>query len=377
MERFIEKIISILEKKTIIKNVFSVPKDSFKTEKFQKEVENIQRYKYHYISDIDSYIEYFEKHFPEDFKSTDEYSDLHNLIINAPVCRFEDASLYEVAYCKILMLLYVVQGYIEIDYSKETLSKYSNNYFRGQSNYSYGLLPSFYRDLKYEGVINYDSLDQIYKSTSFFNKYTKHIERISNINYSFLAFIQHAVAYSPFLDFSEDLNIALIFATESEGKNYNSYLQTDAGLYSFHPHNTITSNENIDDIIREHNVQYCSKKLNYSSKIFGKPILECGIDDFNVELYSFTSPTNDRMKYQKGVFLYFKKCVIVNKELFFPYSCGFITKSKIPCKANLKKTSKSSFAKEEIYNEIVANHPSLDINHLMNPYQAFSEYTRR
>jgi len=95
MERFIEKIISILEKKTIIKNVFSVPKDSFKTEKFQKEVENIQRYKYHYISDIDSYIEYFEKHFPEDFKSTDEYSDLHNLIINAPVCRFEDASLYE------------------------------------------------------------------------------------------------------------------------------------------------------------------------------------------------------------------------------------------------------------------------------------------
>ena len=64
MERFIEKIISILEKKTIIKNVFSVPKDSFKTEKFQKEVENIQRYKYHYISDIDSYIEYFEKHFP-------------------------------------------------------------------------------------------------------------------------------------------------------------------------------------------------------------------------------------------------------------------------------------------------------------------------
>ena len=35
MERFIEKIISILEKKTIIKNVFSVPKDSFKTEKFQ------------------------------------------------------------------------------------------------------------------------------------------------------------------------------------------------------------------------------------------------------------------------------------------------------------------------------------------------------
>ena len=376
MERFIEKIISILEKKTIIKNVFSVPKDSFKTEKFQKEVDRIPRYKNQYISDIDSYIEYFEKHFPEDFKSTDEYSDLHNLIINDPVCKFDDASLYEVAYCKILMLLYVVQGYIEIDYSKEKISKYSNSYFRGQSNYNYGLLPSLYRDLKYDGVIDYNNLDQLYKATPFFNKYSQHIEHVSNINYSFLAFIQHAVAYSPFLDFSEDLNIALVFASTSEGKNYNSYLQTDAGLYSFHPHETITLTENIDNTIREHNVQYCSKRLTYTSKIFGKPLLECDINDFNVELYSFTSPTNDRMKYQKGVFLYFKKCVIVNKELFFPYSCGYITKSKIPCKANSKKATVISSCKEDIYNEIVSKNPSLDISHLMNPYQAFSEYTR-
>jgi hypothetical protein len=376
MNRFIESILTVLEKKTIIKNVFSIPKEGFRSQKFIQQVDKTQRHKNQYISDIDSYIEYFKKHFPEEFKSAEEYSDLNSLLLNPPVCKFDDATIYEVAYCKILMLLYVVQGYIETDYSNEALIKNPNSYFRGQSNYSYGLLPSIYRDLKYEGVIDYHTLDRMYKDTSFFNKYNHHIERISNVNYSFLAFIQHAVAYSPFLDFSEDLNIALIFATTSEGLNYNSYLQTDAGLYSFHPHNTVIPNENIDEIIKEHNVQYCSKRLNFASKIFGKSLLECGIDDFNVELYSFTSPTNDRMKYQKGVFLYFKKCVIVNKELFFPYSCGYITKSKIPCKLNLKKSPKSIPSKEEIYNNIVTHSPSLDINHLLNPYQAFTEYTR-
>ena len=284
MARYIENILNILEKKSIIRNIFTISRESYRNEKFQKEVDKLDRNKIDYISDIDSYIEYFEKHFPEEFKSTDEYDDLHQLLMQSPVCKFEDATIYEVAYCKILMLLYVVQGYIEIDYSAEITSKNPNAYFRGQSDYSYGLLPSFYRDLKYDGIIDYNSLNQLYKNTPFVEKYNQHIEHISDINYSFLAFIQHAIAYSPFLDFSEDINIALIFATSAEGKNYNTFLQKDAGLYSFHPHNTIVFSQNIDNIIKEHEVQYCAKKLNFSSTIFGKPLLNCGIDDFGVEL---------------------------------------------------------------------------------------------
>lgn len=375
MERFVDRIINILEKNTAIKNVFVISKERY-NEKFRHEVDRLERNKMAYISDIDNYFEYFEKHFPNDHKESSEYIDFHQLIVNKPICWFDDASLYELAYCKLLTLLYVVQGYIETDLPLSDGFKKSTTYYRGQSDYSYKLLPSLYRGLRKDGVIDFAKLSKMYQDTFFFEKYCNHIEKISHVNYSFISFIQHAVAYSPLLDFSEDKDIALVFASASDGKNYNAYQQTDAGLYSFYSHGSITSNKDIDSIIKEQQVQYYSGKLKYSSTIFGKPLLECDIDDFSVDLYSFSAPTNDRMKYQKGVFLYFQKCVIVNGELFFPYSFGYIAKSKIPCKETVNKSKLSIASKEDIYNTIVNNNPSLDMNHLLNPYLTFGEYTR-
>lgn len=375
MERFVDRIISILEKNVAIKNVLVISRDRY-NDKFKDEVDKLQRNKISYVSDIDRYFDYFEKHFPDEYKESSEYIDFHQLIITKPVCGFEDASLYEVAYCKLLILLYVVQGYIETDIPLSKEETKSTIYYRGQTDYGYKLLPSLYRGLRGDGIIDFAQLSKMYKDTPFFEKYQNHIENISGVNYSFISFIQHAVAYSPLLDFSEDKNIALVFATASDGKNYNAYQQTDAGLYSFYSHGSISSNEDIDSIIKKQQVQYYSGKLKVSSTVFGKPLLGCDIDDFSVELYSFSSPTNDRMKYQKGVFLYFKKCVIVNGELFFPYSFGYIAKSKILCKETAKKAKIYVEPKDIIYNNIVNANPSLELNHLLNPYLTFGEYTR-
>lgn len=375
MERFVDRIINLLEKNDIIKNVLAIPQDRY-NDRFKSEVEKLQRDKISYISDCDRYFDYFEKHFPDEYKESSEYIDFHQLIITKPVCAFQEASLYEVAYCKLLILLYVVQGYIETDIPLSSPKTKSTIYYRGQPDYGYQLLPSLYRGLQGSGIIDFAQLCDMYKKTPFFEKYQNHIEYIPEINYSFISFLQHAVSYSPLLDFSENREIALIFATTSEGKNYNAYQHTDAGLYTFYSHENISSSEDIDSIIKKQQVQYYSGKFKVSSTVFEKPLLECDIDDFSVELYSFSAPTNDRMKYQKGVFLYFKKCVIVHGVLFFPYSFGYIAKSKIPCAVTARKSKSIVESKETIYNKIVNANPALDMNHLMNPYFTFGEFTR-
>lgn len=373
MGRFVNELIDYLERQKIIKNVLVISSSKKRyDDNFLEFIYNSKYKRNDYINDIEDFLDYFKKHFPNDYKNSKEYMDFNqNYIENKPSCAFEDAALEELAYCKILLLLFVTQGCVEIELNEKEKEN-SNLCYRGHSNCNYNLLPSIYRGLNFNGIVDYDKLNEMYVKSQLLKKYSRHIRTVESIDYEFLSFIQHAISYSPLLDFSQDRNIAMVFATSPEGKNYNTYSQTDAELYTLYLKDADNKELDYDVLLKDYCIQYYSNKLKKLSTIFGKALPECSIEDFSVDLRGFIKPTNDRMIYQKGIFLFLKKAVFVNGTLFFPYSLGYIAKSKIPCEKNAKN---GRLSKEKIYNEIIKNDSSIDLEHLLNPYQAFAEYT--
>ncbi|MBO4623365.1 MAG: FRG domain-containing protein [Bacilli bacterium] len=100
---------------------------------------------------------------------------------------------------------------------RELHNKKDNTYYRGHRDYTYSLLPSIYRNLKeYNGKkIDKDELFNIYKNRNIIKKYDD-VFGFTEINYDFCSFIQHSISFSPFLDFTEDLKIALSFACNNQ-----------------------------------------------------------------------------------------------------------------------------------------------------------------
>ena len=243
----------------------------------------------------------------------------------------------------------------------------SNSYYRGQSDFSYNLIPSIYRNLKeYSGKqITHKDLFDIYKKRNLISRYND-IFGYSNVDYQFCSFMQHSVSYSPYLDFSEDVKIALSFACNNDTVNINDYIHKDAALYeiSFSKALPIVTDKDPFSL----DVFITSGKLRISSLVRGKPIYLCSHKDFDVDAYLITNKTNDRMKYQKGVFLFFRKCVIVNNIILMPLNFGNIVKYKIPAKAK-----KQLLTKQGIYELIKESYKAFDYDHLMNPYYYFED----
>ena len=367
----IDDLIEKLIKEETIKKVFTVSKSVYASQKFKE-----------YIYSVDLSFE----------EVRTEIVDLLDLIVNTPLANTEndiithinymrevvyDCEIHKLAYLKMLLLIYVSSCEIIWDYEEKfvPIKLDKNNVavltlYRGQSNFSFGLLPSIYRELDYNGIIDYDKLQELYQKNSMLNKYDL-LFNSHTIDYSFVSFMQHAPQYSPLLDFSKEKDIALIFATNSQDKNYNSYQNLDCSLYTMSL-NSKNNREYLD--FKGHNIQFYKEKLKYNSTIFGKPLVLCSLKDFEVDYQTCLFPTNDRMKYQQGAFLYVHKCVIANGKMFFPLSQGFITKQRIYSEKNIKKKHLQS--KQETYKNIVQNKPFYDLEHLLDPYLFFSEYNK-
>ena len=102
------------------------------------------------------------------------------------------------------------------------------------------------------------------------------------------------------------------------------------------------------------------------SLIRGKHLFRCSYDDFRVEACTLTDKTNDRMKYQQGCFLYFKRAVIINGNLLLPINFGRIKKYTIPADGN-------TLTKKIIANKIKSKYRYYAPHYLMNPYEYFEE----
>lgn len=275
-------------------------------------------------------------------------------------------------YLKILMIIYICRSSFEEVYSDEimeTVKNLSKNtkylYYRGHASTSYTLIPSMYRNLEYTGIIDFDYVKTLYSQTAIFDKYKKTIDEYGDVDYKFCSFAQHAVAYSPLLDFTKEVDIAKIFAT-LPNVNPNQYKNDDCALYILGLNTKVTPSINISDV----NIQYSNRKLNYRSLIYGTPLYKCSLKDFDVELAFSDYSTNDRMKYQKGVFLFFKRVVIANKIILLNASKGYFIKLIIKCE---NSAPKSSFNKINLYKAVVKKFPQYKYEYMLNPYSYFEE----
>lgn len=237
--------------------------------------------------------------------------------------------------------------------------------YRGHTNSAYKLIPSIYRNLSVDdgyGIVNISMLNALYLKSNLSAKY-KTVFGNSEIDYSFCAFAQHSKAYSPFLDFTEDYKVALSFAAGVTGP-VNEYLKKDAALYSLSFRDSIEVRDSID--LSAIDIFFNEKRISPFSVIRGKKLFLCKYEDFAVEAFILKDKTNDRMKYQKGCFLYFQRAVIINGNLLLPINFGRIKKYIIPA-------SGRTLNKMTIYEEIRENYKHYLPDYLMNPYKYFEE----
>ena len=192
-------------------------------------------------------------------------------------------------------------------------------YFRGQSNFKWSIVPSFCRNLDMGGITLVDKafLDKKYKSSMKIDKYENTlIEPFDADYYDFLSFMQHSIAYSPLVDFTESSRVALSFALQSNSLNYYS---CDSAIYIL----------NVDkDCIFESNQKAKINSIlnNYSFLNIGKDTWLYSVISNHIwinylsgisstKMYVINIKTNDRMKYQKGVFVLFDKFILIGDQL--------------------------------------------------------------
>ena len=171
--------------------------------------------------------------------------------------------------------------------------------------------------------------------------------------------MQHSRAYSPYLDLTFNPYIALSFSTCVQN-SINRYQSIDSAIYEFN-FNNVKYDFNPDDIMRNHDVYLIDKKLRISSYVRGTLLCKCKYSIFDVEVIIFNQQLNDRMKYQKGSFLYINKCVIANGIMMLPITMGDVIKYRIP-----------AINKEKIYSKIIKEYNYYSCEKLMNPYEYFS-----
>lgn len=237
----------------------------------------------------------------------------------------------------------------------------SEYYYRGQCDSSYELIPSFYRKLKTsQKNIDNDFVLEKYKVYGFYQRYITlfNDEKDKDLDYEMMSYIQHSAAYSPLLDVTSSLDIAMIFACSGIATNPNEYDEKDASFYIFKMKEIdYTKDEKL-------NIHWLSEKLKFDTEIKpGRPLFVCSASDFAAKYTLKTEYTNDRMKYQKGAFLLFSDGYIVNGHFLIPYHQMYIIKVIVP--KEIKKA---------LYQKLVKKNKFYTTSYLMEPYSFISDF---
>ena len=256
------------------------------------------------------------------------------------------------------------------------LSGIKSLWFRGQSNYAWYMTPSMIRDLPNDVVIDSNYFKHIYDKFKLHNKYNTLIGADAADSYQFLTFMQHACEYSPLIDVSSDANVATIFALTNKNK-FNAYSTIESKLF------VISGDESpvmeFDEAIRKCKSYIYTKqrfpigrpitfeKYDPSGKKATTTITITKINDLikrlTPEFVIVNAPTNDRMKYQKGGFIYFYDYLSINGRVFYdlnPY-------------LQYRELLIRCASKDLIRDYILKKHPYYEYEHLMNPYKHFNE----
>ncbi len=382
----LEEAINILIETDEIKDMFEFKSVQDLYEDIEEEINKNRKFKKITFENILQLLGDFDKIVFKDFYDDEKYADLSQIVFQLDLAlrRFDVAISFADRNIKlytfyVLFLLYLSFGYntissiktqnIELFESniKAQLLNYKNKnrqifWYRGVSDCSYDLIPSMYRSLP-KGkhvIIDNKKITELYQQNNLSSEYGKIFPSQSTDKDEFFAYMQHSIAFSPLLDFSNNICVATSFALAYN--NPTEFNNVDSGLY------LLVRNENKYKGRTPFNIDVFTRKLRIDDTIHGKPLIYCTIEDFYVNYTVIDKASNDRMRYQQGVLLKIFKAVFVNGKLLFPQSSSLLIKTKIQCVRNSGIDYKS-----KILSNLVKKQPYYSIEYLMNPYLWFSK----
>lgn len=271
-----------------------------------------------------------------------------------------------------------------IDNILKELGEKSDFFYRGQSEYNWGIIPSIFRNYRFKNASkndgNYTDLEMLYNDyydSDLIQKYNETIAKNKLMNYSdmsidFVAYMQHSLCYSPLIDITTKFEIGLQFALGNKA-DVNKFLECNSTVFSFDVRNIerhLIDEKNLN--LLSFNVKILNKKIVPGTimKVEGSGgrmysldfrTAKSTIDNLRPKFLIVNKEYNDRMRYQHGRFILFYDYTLYNDRILFHLNKDFIvTKYDIP--KSIKKW---------LYTYINNAYPQYNMDFLMSPYDYF------
>jgi len=239
------------------------------------------------------------------------------------------------------------------------IQKYNQWVFRGQADKKWKLEPSILRNINRETstIIDLAAISALYSQYGLLDQYQK-IFGTRKVDYNFLSYMQHSTSYSPLIDFTKDFIIASFFALNHKN-NINDFYNTDSAIICM----SCRDGDEMEKRINGYKVGLLSNAKTWT--LDDLEIIYQGMGTiykpYADSSYSF-SQMNDRMKYQKGVFILYDHFISFPTNGIPTYFYGHMI--KITIHHSIKK---------DIYADLYQKFQQYRPYFLMNPYQYFSE----
>ena len=102
--------------------------------------------------------------------------------------------------------------------------------YRGQSDYTWLLIPSMFRNLRENVLIDKRFMLIKYKNLHLSDKYKNILDNKYDINYDFLPFMHRSCAYIPFIDFTHFKIFGISFSLSNKN-SFNDFHNKPSGLF--------------------------------------------------------------------------------------------------------------------------------------------------
>ncbi len=277
-----------------------------------------------------------------------------------------------------------------------------SNVYRGQSDYRWGVIPSMFRNYKFEHDNDCDG--EYFDLAMMFDKYGKNgyldiynstidkLEKNEDISIDFIAYMQHAVAYSPLIDITTSPAIAsrfaLLSALEKDNKNDES-----AMVFKFEFSNQHLKSESLNEqrelkkLPRDFNVKILNKKIipgrtMIIKDIDGKPhkldfsTVHSTIEALKPKYVIINKVYNDRMRYQKGKFILFYDYVVISDGSNYEFPNGRILFQLVN---NINTTAYilPKLDKKKMSDSLSRQYPQYDNEYILKPYRLLEEQQQK
>ena len=231
------------------------------------------------------------------------------------------------------------------------------HWYRGQSDYKWDLSPSMFRNLgnvfSKEITINKRTIEDVYAKNG-----------MSKIDYAFLSYMQHSIAYSPLLDFTSAFPSALSFALSNRSA-VNDFAYKDSSVFQIEVTNNRMRTTDFHDLPDGFYIDYVPNKYAIGTSVLGKNMLTYDdiIEALTPEFVMIDVETNDRMKYQHGKFILFYNYLSLQGTV-----CTWLNNDLQVTKYRIRKEEKNRWC-----DELRKNYPYLMVDKMMDPYRYFSD----